>query len=174
MRYIQYIVTLVALAAMLAAACGDDKLTSITLGGRGMTMNVSDLTVVDGVVYQDTDLNYYNLGPARDGHHFIAARITIWNIRSGLLSINISEESGILEGMEGEEALPVNPYERRVQLDAPPAALSPHLPFLWGPSDLQQDFNITGWIIFEAPDGMEIRQLKWEQVDTLRFPISLS
>ena len=174
MRLIGHCVLLAAMAALLAAACGDDQPASVTLGGRGITMNVADLKEVGGVIYQDTDGEYYNVGPALDGHHFVVARVTIWNVRSGILSINISEESGLLEGTEREQALPVDPYERRVKLDEPPAALSEHLPFLWGPSDLPQDFNITGWMVFEVPDGAEIMRLKWEQVDTLRFPISIS
>lgn len=137
-------------------------------------MNISDLQVVDGVIYQDVDSEFYNVGPAMEGHHFIAGRVTIWNTRSGILSLNIDEDSGLLEGMEREQGLPIDPYERRVHLAEPPAALSPHLPFLWGPSELPQDFNISGWMVFEVPDGMEIRHLKWEQVDSLRFPISLA
>ena len=178
MRYVRFLALFtalfMALAAMLTAACGEDQLTNVTLAGRGLTMNVADLQVVDGLIYQDLDLGYYNVGPAQPGHHFVVAHVTIWNNRSGLLSLNIDAESGTLEGMEREKGLPVDPYERRVKLEAPPAALSPYLPFLWGPSDLPQDFNITGWMVFEVPDGAEIVQLRWEQVDSLRFPISLS
>ena len=175
MRYVRFLALLMALAAMLTAACGgEDPFTNVTLAGRGLTMNVADLQVVDGLIYQDLDLGYYSVGPAQPGHHFVVARVTIWNNRSGLLSLNIDAESGTLEGMEREKGLPVDPYERRVRLDAPPAALSPYLPFLWGPSDLPQDFNIAGWMVFEVPDGAEIVQLRWEQVDSLRFPISLS
>lgn len=164
---------LASLFAVFTVACNDDQLTSITLGGRGLTMRVADLKVVDDLIYQDTNQDYYNVGPAMEGHHFVAARVTIWNLRSGILFLNIGEESGLLEGTEREKGLPVDPYERRVKLDAPPAALSPHLPFLWGPSELPQDFNIDGWMVFEVPDGTEIAQLRWEQVDTLRFPITL-
>ena len=180
MRYVRFLALFTALAAMLTAACGgEDPFTNVTLAGRGLTMNVADLQVVDGLIYQDLDGGYYNVGPAQAGHHFVVARVTIWNNRSGLLSLNIDAESGTLEGttLEGTErqkALPVDPYERRVRLDAPPAALSPYLPFLWGPSDLPQDFNIAGWMVYEVPDGTEIMQLRWEQVDSLRFPISLS
>ena len=174
MRYVRNLALLTALAAILTATCGEEQLTSVTLAGRGLTMNVGDLQVVDGLIYQATDGDYFNVGPAQPGHHFVVARVTIWNNRSGLLSLNIDEETGTLEGTDREKALPVNPYERRVKLAAPPAALSPHLPFLWGPSALPQDFNITGWMVFEVPDEAEIVQLRWEQVDSLRFPISLS
>ncbi len=174
MRYVRYLALVTALAAILTAACGEEQLTSVTLAGRGLTMNVAELQEVDGLIYQDTDGDYFNVGPVQPGHHFVVARVTIWNNRSGLLSLNINEETGTLEGTEREKALPVNPYERRVKLAAPPAALSPHLPFLWGPSALPQDFNIAGWMVFEVPDGAEIVQLRWEQVDSLRFPISLS
>ena len=172
--FIQLIALVTVLAAMLTTACGDDPLTSITLAGRGLTMNVSELQVVDGVIYQDVDSEFYSVGPAMEGHDLIVARVTIWNTRSGLLSLNIDEDSGRLDGTDGEQSFPVDPYERRVKLDAPPAALSPHLPFLWGPSELPQDFNISGWMVFELPVGTEIAQLRWEQVDALRFPIEIS
>ena len=174
MTCIRNIALLAALFAVFAAACGDEQFTSVTLAGRGLTMNVANLQEIDGLIYQDTDQQYYSVGPAMEGHSLVAAQVTIWNNRSGRLSLFVDEEAALLGGTNREEARALNPYERRVPLDAPPAALSPHLPFLWGPSDLPQGFNITGWMVFELPDGVEIVRLEWEQVDTLRFPITIS
>ena len=171
---IWYMAAAALLVISLASACGADRLTSITQAGRGLTMNVRDLQQVDGIIYQDEDFKYYNVGPAQPGHQLVVAEVTIWNNLSGRLSLFVNEEAAKLEGVDGQEVDALDPYGRRVELDAPPAALSPHLPFLWGPSDLPQDFNITGWMVFEVPDEMEISRFEWEQVDSLRFPLSIS
>lgn len=162
------------LVVSLASACGEDRLTSITQAGRGLTMNVRDLQAVDGIIYQDEDFKHYSVGPAQPGHQLVVAQVTIWNNRSGRLSLFVNEEAALLQGADGREVDALDPYGRRVELSEAPTALSPHLPFLWGPSDLPQDFNISGWMVFEVPDDLEVTRLEWEQVDSLRFPLSLS
>lgn len=173
MTRIWYMAAAALLVASLASACGEDRLTSITQVGRGLTMNVRALQQVDGIIYQDVDFKHYSVGPAQPGHQLVVAQVTIWNNRSGRLSLLVNEEAALLQGADGQEVEALDPYGRRVELDAPPAALSPHLPFLWGPSDLPQDFNISGWMVFEVPVEMEITRLEWEQVDSLRFPLSI-
>lgn len=160
--------------AALAVACDEQRFTNITQVGRGLTMNVRDLQRVDGIVYRDLDGEFYNVGPVQEGHYLATVLITIWNERSGLLSLNVATDSALLDGRDQMEALVVDPYERRVKLESEPAALSPTLPFLWGPSTLPKGFNISGWMVFEVPDEMEILELEWEQVDALRFPITFS
>lgn len=169
-----YIAAAALLVVSLASACGEDRLTSITQAGRGLTMNVRDLQQVDGIIYQDEDFKYYSVGPAQPGHQLVVAEVTIWNNLSGRLSLFVNEEAALLQGADGREFDALDPYGRRVELNEAPAALSPHLPFLWGPSDLPQDFNISGWMVFEVPDDLDITRLEWEQVDSLRFPLSLS
>jgi hypothetical protein len=164
------------LTLLVVAACSDDSdgFDGITLAGRGLTMNVSDVQQSDQLNYQDADGLYYSVGPAAAGYELVAARVTIWNTRSGRLSLFVDEESALLESAEGERAFPINPYEQRQPLSTAPAGLGRFTPFLWGPSDLPQNFNITGWMIFEVPEEMDIKVLEWEQVDFLAFPVSVN
>lgn len=164
------------LTLLVVAACSDDAdgFDGVTLAGRGLTMNVSDVQQVDTLTYQDTDGLYYSVGPAAPGHELVAARVTIWNTRSGRLSLFVDDKSALLESDDRERAFAINPYEQRQLLTSEPATLGRFTPFLWGPSDLPQDFNIAGWMIFEVPEDINIRVLEWEQVDFLTFPISVN
>jgi len=162
---------------LVAAACSNnDEATfdGVTLAGKGLTMNVSDLQTVGELSYRDTDGFYYSVGPAMDGHELVAARVTIWNTRSGRLSLLVDDRSALLETAERERAFAINPYKRRQLLDSEPSNLGVFTPFLWGPSDLPQDFNITGWMVFEVPEDYDIEVFEWEQVDFLTFPVSVN
>jgi hypothetical protein len=164
------------LTLLLVAACSDDAdgFDGVTLAGRGLTMNISDVQQVDELNYRDTDGLYYSVGPPADGHELVAARVTIWNTRSGRLSLFVDEKSALLESIDREKAFPINPYEQRQLLSSDPADTARFTPFLWGPSDLPQDFNITGWMVFEVPEDIKFEVFEWEQVDFLTFPISVN
>lgn len=163
----------VMLTLLLVAACSDD-FDGVTLAGRGLTMNISDVQQVDVLNYRDTDGLYYSVGPPANGHELVAARVTIWNTRSGRLSLFVDEKSALLESIGREKAFPINPYEQRQPLSSDPADTGRFTPFLWGPSDLPQDFNITGWMVFEVPEDTKFEVFEWEQVDFLTFPISVN
>lgn len=169
-------ILLTAIMSMVAAvACFGDSVGSegITLAGRGLTMNVKDVQKVDRLTYQDVDGLYYSVGPVQPGHDLVVARVTIWNTRSGRLSLFVDGKAASLEGKNREQALAIDPYQRRQTLESAPLDLGRYVPLLWGPSDLPQGFNITGWMAFEVPSDVEVQTLEWEQVDSLTFPVSV-
>ena len=170
-----YILLAAILTMMVAVACSGDSIGSegITLVGRGLTMNVKDVQRVDSLTYQDVDNIYYSVGPVQPGHELLVARVTIWNDRSGKLSLFIDGEAATLEGVNREQAFAIDPYQRRQSLESAPPDLGRHVPFLWGPSELPQGFNITGWMAFEVPADLEIRIMRWDYIDLLTFPVSV-
>ena len=164
------------MVAVIAAACSSSDsggFTGLTLAGRGLTMNVSDVQKVDSMTYRDVDNLYYSVGPVDPGNDLVVARVTIWNTRSGRLSLFVDQDAATLESADRESAFAINPYERREVLGSAPPDLGRYTPLLWGPSDLPQDFNITGWMAFEVPEDWDIKVFSWEQVDFLTFPISV-
>jgi hypothetical protein len=171
-----FILMVAMLVTVIAAACSSSdpgEVSGLTLAGRGLTMNVSDLQRVDSMTYQDVDGTYYSVGPVAEGSELVVARVTIWNTRSGKLFLFVDGDAAILENDEREKAFLINPYERREVLPSAPSDLGRYTPLLWGPSDLPQDFNITGWVVFEAPEDFDAEIFEWEQVDFLTFPISV-
>jgi hypothetical protein len=161
---------------LIATACSGDsgEISGLTLAGRGLTMNVSNVQKVDTLTYQDVDSLYYSVGPVEPGYDLVVAKVTIWNTRSGRLSIFVDGDAATLEGSEREKAFAIDPYQRRHVLASAPSDLGHYTPLLWGPSDLPQDFNIIGWMAFEVPEDVDIKVFRWEQVDLLSFPVSVN
>ena len=165
------------MVTVVAAACSSSDsggFNGLTLAGRGLTMNVSDVQKVDRMTYRDVDDLYYSVGPVTPGNDLVVARVTIWNTRSGRLSLFVDQDAATLGSSDRESAFAINPYERREELGSAPPDPGRYTPLLWGPSDLPQDFNITGWMAFEVPEDWDIKVFEWEQVDFLKFPISVN
>ena len=165
------------MVTVIAAACssGDSGgFSGLTLAGRGLTMNVSDVQKVNRMAYRDVDNLYYSVGPVDPGNDLVVARITIWNERSGRLSLFVDQDAATLESAERESAFAINPYQRREVLGSAPPDLDRYTPLLWGPSDLPQDYSIAGWMAFEVPKDWNIKEFAWEQVDFLKFPVSVN
>ena len=169
------ILVVAVLTLMCAAACSDDLSTydGLTLAGRGLVMNVSDVQKVDELTYQDVDNLYYTVGPVNSGNDLVVARITIWNTSSGKLSLFVDGDVAALMGSDREPIFALDPYQTRQPLTLEPRHLGRYTPLLWGTSSLPQDFNITGWMVFEVPENADINSLEWEHVDTLSFPVAV-
>tara|TARA_B100001750_G_C15517200_1_gene608244 strand:- start:2990 stop:3526 length:537 start_codon:yes stop_codon:yes gene_type:complete len=169
------ILVVAVLTLMCAAACSDDLngYDGLTLAGRGLVMNVSDVQKVDELTYQDVDNLYYTVGPVNSGNDLVVARITIWNTSSGKLSLFVDGEVAALMGSDREPIFALDPYDARQSLASEPPGLGRYTPLLWGTSSLPQNFNITGWMAFEVPGNAEINALEWAHVDTLSFPVSV-
>ena len=169
------IVVATMLMFLLAVACADSSsgYDGLTLAGRGLVMNVSDVQKVDGLTYQDVDNLYYSVGPVNPGNYLVVARVTIWNTSSGILSLFVDGEAAALVGADREPIFALDPYQIRQSLTLEPQGLGRYTPLLWGASALQQDFSITGWMAFEVPEGADINELEWEHVDSLSFPVSV-
>ena len=169
------IVVATMLTLLLAVACADSSsgYDGLTLAGRGLVMNVSDVQKVDGLTYQDVDNLYYSVGPMNPGNYLVVARVTIWNTSSGMLSLFVDGEAAALVGTDREPIFALDPYQIRQSLTSEPHDLGQYTPLLWGASALPQDFSITGWMAFEIPDSADIKALEWEHVDSLTFPVSV-
>ena len=52
------------------------------------------------------------------------------------------------------------------------AQLNEYVPLLWGNQSLMRDYQITGFLIFEAPTNREWQSLEWHQGDSIvaKFP----
>lgn len=163
------------LVLMCTAACSDglSDYDGLTLAGRGLVMNVSDVQQVDELTYQDVDNMYYTVGPVNLGNRLVVARITIWNTSSGKLSLFVNGEVAALTGSDREPLYALDPYQTRQSLTSEPRDVGRYTPLLWGASSLPQDFNITGWMAFEVPENADINSLEWQHVDTLSFPVSV-
>ena len=40
-------------------------------------------------------------------------------------------------------------------------------PFLWGEVNLDREFQVEGWMVFDVPKGLVLGSLWWDEVDSI-------
>jgi hypothetical protein len=61
----------------------------------------------------------------------------------------------------------VDPFARAVALDGSVDKSKRVGPFLWGQVSLDQNYQLSGYLLFEAPPDRKWQELEWRQGDTI-------
>lgn len=104
-------------------------------------------------------------------------RLKVENHTATSAIVNVDERAAELRDFFQGKYFPINVNERVEEVSAPenPADERPMV-FLWnrvledGGSEafeLQKDFGVDGWMVFEAPKGTKFRSLRWRAGDSL-------
>jgi len=164
--------TLLIAVALTVTACGDDSKPKGFLGvqrGNNMSLTVYEVTLKDAVYYGETKdgvATYYKVRPSDPEKKLAVASITLRNDKSTRLVMNVDDKSYRLLDKAGAEYLSVDPFKN--------SELSPSVPnneglytWVWGQFDIQKEFGVTGWALFEVPKDLKPTQLRWDTVETI-------
>ena len=81
------------------------------------------------------------------------------------------DEPGVWDYICSAEDLPDYPAQLRVEMTADsPLARERSIEFIHGPFELLKGEGIVGWMVFEAPEGTEFRDLRWRAGDSVTIP----
>ena len=87
--------------------------------------------------------------------------------------LRISSESAQLGDRRGQRIEALDPFES----GRPIAELSEkdrtYTSFLWGDTQLERKFQITGWMVFDVPKGLTLGTFWWQEVDTISVNLFL-
>jgi hypothetical protein len=107
----------------------------------------------------------------------VLMRLKVENHTATSAIVNIDEQAAELRGFLGDGYFPININERVEEVDAPEnPAQERTIVFLWNRTledgstrafELQRDYGIDGWMVFEAPVDTRFRELRWRAGDSL-------
>ncbi len=184
------VVALASVVPVVLAACAD---VSPAIGkyytGRTLHLNVVAIERTPELIYKPEgaapDSAYYRLAPSEPDLELVMLRIKVENHRATSAIVNIDERAAELRDFLQGKYFPIDVAER-VEEVPPSANLNEthisrcpiehprDLCFLWNPLledgsrrafDLSNGSGIDGWMIFEAPQDAEIRELRWRAGD---------
>ena len=151
-------------------AKGDSLIVTIELAER-----------VQEIRFLGTDGVHYLVKPETDGNELVAARIQVHNDEATRILLTVDEEAAELRGFGREERYaPLDMYDldslmdTHVQIveDGHPSE-NRFVPFLAGPisvggvDGLPEGHSVTGWMVFEAPMGVKLREMRWGAGDVV-------
>lgn len=158
---------MVLIGAALATGCVRRYDQGTWTFGTAMVINVRQVHTVEQAAYQDGD-KFYVVRPSSSGRKLVAALVTVVNQESTVVSMLVTPQAAYVEDARGNRFYAVDPFSQREEAASPPPVQDLYNPLLWGKMELTKGYEITGWMVFEAPATMETAVFGWEQVETLR------
>jgi hypothetical protein len=121
--------------------------------------------------------HHYRIVPSSDDLELVLLRLKVENHTATSAIVNIDEQAAELRDFFQGKYFPLDITERAVEVD-PPANPNEirNILFLWNTTyedgtseafDLQKDFGLDGWMLFEAPKDTKFRSFRWRAGDSL-------
>ena len=156
---------LAALTLLLLACSSEPEL--LVVRGRSLELHASQPNLVDKIAFLDREGNHRVLRPRASNRQLAMIDVTIVNRTSLVTPILVDPEAADLGDRRGERVSPMNPFERAEFVDATSPDEDKFKPFLWGDINLDKNFQVQGWLVFDVPKGLILGTIWWEEVDTM-------
>ncbi len=132
---------------------------------------------------------YYRIAPEEESQELLMMRVKVENHKATSAIVDIDQGAAEVRDFFHDKYFPIDVKERPEEIGTPEnvaeqrVAKCPisdqqprNLCFLWNTSyndgttkafELLQGFGVDGWLIFEVPKDVEIRELRWRAGDGL-------
>ena len=159
---------LLLLAASLALlSCGGDESEKIAARGRSLEVHTTHPLIVDKVAFKDNSGQHRVIRPRASNRQLVLLNITLVNRTSLVTPLLIDTDAAQIGDRRGERIDALDPFEASRVLDAADPEEDLYTPFLWGQIDLDREFQVEGWMVFDVPKGLILGSLWWEEVDAI-------
>jgi len=174
---------LLLLLPAVLVACSDSGPLPIGRPAKGDSLIVTIELVerVQEIRFLGNDAVHYLVKPSVGGNELVAARIQVHNGEATRILLNIDEDAAELRGFEREERYaPLDLYDldaltgTNVQVvEGTHPSEDVFVPFLAGPisvggvDGLPEGHSVTGWMVFEVPKGVKLREMRWGAGDVV-------
>ena len=164
--------TPLALLLLLAASfallsCGSDEPEKVSARGRSLEVHTTHPLIVEKVAFTDGAGQHRVIRPRASNRQLVLLDITLVNRTSLVTPLLIDEDAAQLGDRRGERINAVDPFEASRVVDTADPETDLYTPFLWGAIDLDREFQVQGWMVFDVPKGLILGSLWWEEVDAI-------
>ena len=135
--------------------------------GQSLYMNLSNIQQIEEVHYLENSSSYA-IRPVKPKHTLTAMKVVLVNRTSSRVSLLVDRNSSYLSSVGSAQFKPLDPYKDREGIVQISQSKEEFLPFLWGTVELQEGFQIEGWMFFETPEQTKLSSFTWTQADYIR------
>ena len=148
----------------LMAACSSEP-DIIAVRGRSIEIHAERPVVLEKVSYSTGTGEHRVLRPRASNRQLAAVLVTVVNRTSTVMPLLVDPEAARLGDRRGERIQAMDPFDRFGTVDAPDIDEDKYSPLLWGDIQLDRNFQVQGWVIFDVPKGLTLGTLWWDEVD---------
>ncbi len=152
------------IAVLLATACSSDP-DIVAVRGRSIEIHAERPVVLEKVSYSAGTGEHRVLRPRASNRQLAAVLVTVVNRTSTVMPLLVDPEAARLGDRRGERIGALDPFERYGTVDVPDVDEDKFAPLLWGDIQLDRNYQVQGWVIFDVPKGLTLGTLWWDEVD---------
>ena len=162
---------------LVLSACSDSGQLTPGEASKGQTLvvGIEEIIRVQELRFQGTDQKHYLVTPSNRDNELVAVRLTVSNEDAAVVQMIVNEEAAQLRGFGPNERYQLLDLYRLDELSGENLQVvegshpseNLYVPFIAGPIELQQGLSVVGWVVFEVPNGIKLRQMRWGAGDTV-------
>ena len=164
-------VALLALAAsallLAAAGCGGDDSGLVVRRGRSLEIHSTMPEIVEKVAYTGQDGRHRVIRPVASNRRIAVAQVTVVNRTTTVVPLLVDEAAAEIGDRRSRRVEAIDPVVAAEVVDAASTDSNVYVPFLWGKIELARDTQVSGWMVFDVPQGMTLGTLWWNEVDDI-------
>ena len=165
-----WVTSLVLLGAV--GACGGNPDVAVSLG-RSLELHVSTPAIVNEVNFFDEAGKPRQIRARASNRQLAVVEVTVVNRTSIVTPLRISSESAQLGDRRGQRIDALDPFESGRPIAELSEGDQTYTGFLWGDTQLEREFQITGWMVFDVPKGLTLGTFWWREVDQISVNLFL-
>ena len=158
------LILIVASLAFLAAACGGDP-DILVVRGRTIEVHVGNPVIKTKMSFSDGNGRHLVIRPRASNRQLALVEVTIVNRTSTVMPLLIDTEAVELGDRRGERIEALDPFLNSSVVETPSEDEGEFSPLLWGEVQLDREFQVKGWVIFDVPKGLTLGSVWWNEID---------
>ena len=160
------ILALLLIVVPALAGCGGEP-ERLSGRGRSLEVHTTQPLIVDKLAFTDNAGQHLVIRPRASNRQLVLLNIAVINRTSLVTPLLIDTEAAQLGDRRGERIDALNPFEAAKVVEAADPEENMYAPFLWGDVQLDRDFQVDGWMVFDVPKGLILGSLWWDEVDSI-------
>ena len=157
------LVALSCIVALMAVACSDDP-DIIAVRGRSIEIHAERPVVVEKVAYSFGG-EHREIRPRASNRQLALVEVTVVNRTSTTMPLLVNPEAARIGDRRGERIEARNPFEDYKVVDHASEDEDAYAPLLWGDIELNREFQVQGWMIFDVPKNLTLGSFWWHEID---------
>ena len=158
---------LLLVSSLALLSCGSDEPEKVSSRGRSLEVHTTHPLIVEKVAYKDAAGQHRVIRPKASNRQLVLLDITLVNRTSLITPLLIDGEAAQIGDRRGERIDAIDPFEASRVVDNADPDEDLYTPFLWGQIELDKEFQVQGWMVFDVPKGLILGSLWWEEVDAI-------
>ncbi len=158
---------LLLMSSLALISCGSDEPEKVSSRGRSLEVHTTYPLIVEKVAFKDVSGQHRVIRPRASNRQLVLLDVTLVNRTSLITPLLIDEEAAQIGDRRGERIDAIDPFEASRLTERADPEEDLYTPFLWGQIELDKEFQVQGWMVFDVPKGLILGSLWWEEVDTI-------